>query len=337
MDFGGQTSTEKFISILARKLISGGGYQATQNGTLIKREMHATHAVLFTDDPHSRISANAEPTPSVLYTVICVLENAGDAWDEVMRGYVKEDAERGVMSEYVIADPAKGTYHQVFGKRISDKSISHTIEDVLSGKTTVITRLPSRKKGAQTLSVLLVILNVIIFAVGWLMQYRTGVNLPEVMGIMDPVLIRNGEYWRLFTCMFLHADTVHLFGNMYFLYILTQYLKRSHGGFKYACEYFLSGLFGSFLGFMFSGARSLGASGAIMGLGGALVCEMLIQRKNGNYGVSSYMNIIIMIMFNLGYGLFVPGIDNWGHFGGFAMGFLIELITYLFSKKRRRA
>lgn len=335
--------TSEFAKSLAAELVRRGGYIPGQNGIIVKKTNYATNVVLFACNTSDlRISPDVEPSPSVLYTIICVRESIPETDREKLRGFIKEDRNRGVLTEYIVVDANTKTYMIPAGRKPSDRAVGGILSEMLSGKTEsrpVKTRtLPVKRKPLFTEpGIILIILNVIVFAAGYALQLRVGYDPLKEAGIMNPFLIQNGEYWRLFTCMFLHGDIVHLFGNMYFLYILTQYLRYSHGRIRFCAEYFLSGLAGSGLSFMFSNANSLGASGAIMGMGGALVARMIILRKNGNYGISSYMNIIIMIGFNLAYGLFVPGIDNWGHFGGFAMGFAVELLTYLFSKKERRA
>lgn len=336
----GADKSSEFISSLTRELVTRGGYIRGQNGIAVKKTNYATNVVLFAyNTTDIRISNEAEPSPSVLYTIICVKDKVYDTDMEKLQAFTKEDRNRGVLTEYIVVDTENDTYMMPVGRKPSDKALSEILNETLSGKVPKqrVRQSVKRKPLFTEPGIILIVINVLIFAVGYMMQLKYGYDPLKEAGIMNPAMIRGGEYWRLFTCMFLHGDIVHLFGNMYFLFILTQYLRFSHGRFKFCVQYFLSGLAGSFLSFMFSNASSLGASGAIMGMGGALVARMIILRKNGNYGVSSYMNIIIMIGFNLVYGLFVPGIDNWGHFGGFAMGFVIELLTYLFSKKERTA
>ena len=157
-------------------------------------------------------------------------------------------------------------------------------------------------------------------------------------GAMLTSAISHGhEYWRFFTAMFLHADIMHIFGNMYMLLMLGRALSVHYKGVKLMFVYIVSGLAGCLLSCAFSGYRSLGASGAIMGLGGVLLCNMLIGPNRRFYRHTSlYVHLGIMIVFNLGYGLINTGIDNYGHFGGFVCGFLLELLMLGIGKAASR-
>ena len=80
----------------------------------------------------------------------------------------------------------------------------------------------------------------------------------------------NGEVWRLFTAMFVHADIVHIFGNMFFLFIFGLRAEDMFDIKEYLLIYFLSGLSGGFLTLaLWPEALSIGASGAIFGVLGA--------------------------------------------------------------------
>ena len=86
------------------------------------------------------------------------------------------------------------------------------------------------------------------------------------------LLTKSGEYYRLFTCMFLHIGIWHLLCNMYSLYIIGKEIENLYGKSKYLVIYVLSGLCGSILSIAFShNTISAGASGAIFGLLGALL------------------------------------------------------------------
>ena len=338
-----QTGTE-FISMLAGELTARGGYVRSQNNCIVKREMNATHVVLFAlNNGNVRISDEVRPSTTVMYTIIAVFDSSSDARPEIFRTEAEEAARRGIIVEYVAVDLASSTYTAVPGKKISDRAIENILKAVLAQKEsgaytpTRTEKTYARRPLFTEPAIILIVINVLVFAIGYMAELRLGYDPFKYYGTMYPDLVRSGQYWRLFTCMFLHADIVHLAGNMYFLFILMTYMRSSYSRTKFCIVYFLSGLGGSLLSYMFSNAGSLGASGAIMGIGGALVAKMIILRRSENYSFSSYINIAIMIIFNLFYGLFTTGIDNWGHFGGFAVGFLIEVITSLKSKRESKA
>ena len=92
------------------------------------------------------------------------------------------------------------------------------------------------------------------------------------MGANFAPLIRQGELWRVITYMFLHASLLHLIVNMYSLYALGASVENFLGRWKFIVVYFVSGICGGLLSAATgSNTISVGASGAIFGLAGALL------------------------------------------------------------------
>lgn len=261
----------------------------------------------------------------------------------------------GIISEFVIIDIKGATVRTVDGKKVSDRKIRAIFEKSLAwyreslglgvSADTVIKNKKReavrkyedlgeiRRKDIAAPVIVLLLMNIMIFIAGLVIQQKSGVDMFKVLGIQDNELIRNGEWWRLFTSMFLHADIAHLTGNMFFLFYLGTVVYRYYNTLEFYAVYFLSGLLGNLLSFCFTDYRSLGASGAIMGLGGLIIYRMFfgknakVFRNSGNY-----FTFVLMILFNLFYGVFAveENIDNYGHFGGFIGGFLIGIIiTYI--------
>jgi len=171
----------------------------------------------------------------------------------------------------------------------------------------------SQKKPVITVS--LIIINIIAYVITML------------FGLVDDFAVNrfyvlNGEYYRLFTGMFLHANLVHLVFNMYALYIIGSQLESFLGKWKFLIVYILSGLSGSILSIFFSAGFSVGASGAIFGLLGALLYFGYHYRVYLETVVKS--QIIPLIVINLLIGL-MPGIDNWAHLGGLIGGVLATM------------
>jgi rhomboid protease GluP len=168
--------------------------------------------------------------------------------------------------------------------------------------------------------VLLAIL-VVVFIVETLLGGSTDTEVLIRMGAKVTPLIAAGEYWRLFTSMFLHIGLMHLAFNGYALFVLGTELERLYGPGRFLATYLLSGLFGSLFSYAFSNSLSAGASGAIFGLVGALAAFFYLQRKIlGDYGRRRLINIGIIVALNLFWGLSQPGIDNWAHMGGLLSG-----------------
>lgn len=136
--------------------------------------------------------------------------------------------------------------------------------------------------------------------------------------------IRAGQYWRLLTGIFLHGSIIHLFFNCYTLYVIGSQIESFLGKIKYPIIYLFSGLTGSLLSITLSGGNgSVGASGAIFGLMGALLYFGYHYRVYlGNVVKSQILPLIIL---NLGFGFFATGVDNAAHVGGLIGGLIITM------------
>ena len=140
------------------------------------------------------------------------------------------------------------------------------------------------------------------------------------------LLTKSGEYYRLFTCMFLHIGIWHLLCNMYSLYIIGKEIENLYGKSKYLVIYVLSGLCGSILSIAFShNTISAGASGAIFGLLGALLYFGYYYRTY--LGATIRSSIIPVIILNLIIGMLTPGISNSAHIGGLVGGILVSMMV----------
>lgn len=144
-------------------------------------------------------------------------------------------------------------------------------------------------------------------------------------------VINNGEFYRLLSCMFLHADIAHIVGNMLFMAGLGEMLEREIGHLRFCVLYLLSGVGGSIfsLTYMVMSSqlyRSVGASGAISGLIGALL--LLVIANNGRYGNISFRRIAFGICYMIYTGMQSTTTDNAAHIGGLICGFFIMLIMH---------
>lgn len=138
-------------------------------------------------------------------------------------------------------------------------------------------------------------------------------------------LVQNGQYYRLLTSAFLHADITHIAFNMYSLYILGQSVEALTGKLKYIVLYLLAAVGGGYLSFKMSAGFSVGASGAIFGLLGVLIGWALTRRDIFRRG--ALMNMVIIAALNLSWGLRPgSGIDNYAHIGGLITGFILSFI-----------
>ena len=167
----------------------------------------------------------------------------------------------------------------------------------------------------------LVIINILMYIIPIL--FGTYNALLDKYSIYGPA-VRTGQYYRLITGTFIHANIFHLFFNCYALAILGSQLESFLGKPKYLIVYLFSALIGSLFSVTFAGNYySIGASGAIFGLMGSLVYFGYHYRVYLGNVVKS--QIIPLILMNLGIGFLVPGIDNSAHIGGLLGGALITV------------
>lgn len=156
-------------------------------------------------------------------------------------------------------------------------------------------------------------------------------------GAMYYPLFRQGEYYRLFTSLFLHFGFSHLVNNMLMLGVIGWQLETVLGGIRFLLVYFAAGLGGNLLSLLAEAASgdyavSAGASGAIFGIVGALL--YIAVRNHGGIGSVSGRGLAFMIVLTLYYGFTSSGVDNFAHIGGLAVGFLAGICLY--RKKDRK-
>jgi rhomboid protease GluP len=145
-----------------------------------------------------------------------------------------------------------------------------------------------------------------------------------ILGWKDNLMIFLGhEYWRLLTAIFLHGGIVHLLMNGFSLYVVGPDTERVYGTLRFVGVYLLSGLAGSVLSYTFSPNPSVGASGAIFGLVGALIVFFYTTRQIlGEFGRAQLQGLGAILLINLVFGFTTPGIDNLGHIGGLIGGLI---------------
>ncbi len=145
----------------------------------------------------------------------------------------------------------------------------------------------------------------------------------------------NGQWWRLFTSIFLHGGIMHLFANMYGLMFVGIFLEPAIGRYKYLIVYLVSGILASIASLAWHEATvSVGASGAIFGLYGVFLALLLTGIFPKEFSQTFLISTLIFIGYNLVMG-FSGGIDNAAHVGGLLTGFMIGLMLSLLMKRRK--
>lgn len=136
--------------------------------------------------------------------------------------------------------------------------------------------------------------------------------------------IRYGQYYRLLTGTFLHTGIMHLAFNCYALYVLGSQLESYLGKAKYIVIYLVSAIFGSLFSMTFNGdTASIGASGAVFGLMGALLYFGYHYRVYLGNVIKS--QILPLVVINLLIGFLTTGVDNAAHIGGLVGGAMITM------------
>jgi membrane associated rhomboid family serine protease len=155
-----------------------------------------------------------------------------------------------------------------------------------------------------------------------------GGRLTRDFALWGPPIASNGEYWRLITGGFLHANLIHIFFNMYLLWILGQMLEPMLGSARFAALYLTALLWGSFGALLLTpDTPTVGASGAVFGLMGAAAVELRAR------GVNPFQTDIgMLIIFNLGLSFVLSGISIGGHVGGLIGGALLMLLLLEFRR-----
>jgi len=147
-----------------------------------------------------------------------------------------------------------------------------------------------------------------------------------------------GEYWRLLTAAFVHGGPIHILVNAWALFSLGQLCERLFGKWQTLMIYVLTGVGGSLLSIAWNQQRlSVGASGAIFGIIGALVAGL----RFGDLGLSHgqrramFSSLVSVAVINFIIGFSLPGIDNMCHLGGFVTGLLAGLPLGAFARKNQ--
>ena len=183
------------------------------------------------------------------------------------------------------------------------------------------------KKKRIVVTYALIVLNVIIYFLS-----ISGVLDVNLFAMNGGLVANNHEWWRIITSMFFHGSIIHLFCNMYSLYVIGNELETVIGKWKYLVVYLLSGIISSLLSGVINGEYiySLGASGAIFGL----MASLLYFGNHYRLYLSNIMTrqLVPIILINLAIGFSLPYIDNWAHIGGLVGGLFSSMIVGIEGK-----
>jgi rhomboid protease GluP len=150
-------------------------------------------------------------------------------------------------------------------------------------------------------------------------------------GALVGELVRSGEWWRIVTGAFEHGGFWHIALNMFALYQVGTFVEIIGGRARMLAAYLISMVGSGIAVTLFQpDVVTVGASGAIFGLFGALVAIGLRMGKDGRSLISQTVPIIAI---NLGLGFVIPNISYVGHIGGLISGFLAGLLLFVFRRR----
>ena len=203
------------------------------------------------------------------------------------------------------------------------------IENIRNIKEQEETLNNGRKWPIMTLLILFI--NIAVFIYLSIIGDTTDAKFMLGKGAMyNQTVFSNHEYYRFVTCLFMHYDLNHLFSNMVSLVFIGNEIENKYGKIKFLIIYFLSGIIGSLISVMYynyigDNVISAGASGAIYGLMGAVLVN-IIQDKNKENGPISKLLLVFIFLYMAGKS--GGNVDVFAHLGGLLGGMIIALICY---------
>lgn len=186
-------------------------------------------------------------------------------------------------------------------------------------------------------NIIIIVVNVLVFLYTDLFAYSQNDAIVNAGALSWYAVLEQGQWYRLLTCMFLHSNLEHIFNNMLILGYVGSCLEEKIGSIRYGILYLASGILAGCASMGYNMLQndnvvSIGASGAIFGVIGAMLFVVLARRnEEDRYTVRQ---IAVMAVLSLYGGLTSQGVDNAAHFGGFIAGFILAWILTMLQKRR---
>lgn len=179
---------------------------------------------------------------------------------------------------------------------------------------------------APAITLVLMLACVIVFSVEMATGALKSTEAIVAAGALHRGRVLNGEVWRLLSAVFLHGGIEHLLGNCMVLYIVGMSCEHAVGRWRTALLFLASGMGGSVLSLIMSPRPSVGASGAIFGLTGALIA--FLYRHRDVFHVRDKRTLVVLAIwaaYHVAIGFTKPLVDNFAHLGGLLVGALVVL------------
>jgi rhomboid protease GluP len=235
-----------------------------------------------------------------------------------------------------------------FGKKICQWCVQHEAAqrgELAEDAAQPVIRTPWVRRRESTIS-----LTQVIFGMNVAVFIGMALAAENIMDFPVPELVRwganlgavtiSGEWWRLLTNIFIHAGIIHIAFNMWCLWSLGGLAESLYGRWTYGCIYLICGLGASLTSAGWHPyTPSVGASGAIFGLAGALFTAI----KLGEFTVSraelsgTLRSLGAFVVYNLIFGFVLPGVDNSAHIGGLITGAILGALIALMAPRQEDA
>lgn len=273
---------------------------------------------------------------SMLYSII-IAENSYNVslYDETYK-YLKSLYNKNIVINEIVTIEGSYDYYEhdnmliysLRDKKVVYSSNSCKLLIPIINEMDITKKRNNKRDKYMMLTNILIAINLLVFLISaWISKNIFDIDIYTliIMGAKVNSLIDKGQVWRLITCAFLHGGLIHIFFNMYALKILGPEIEYVYGKVKYLVIYLLSAIAASIFSYIFGPQSvSVGASGAIFGLFGAMLIFGIKHRKQ--MGKAYMMNILQVIFVNVIIGISSSNIDNAAHFGGLIVGALIALL-----------
>ncbi len=174
---------------------------------------------------------------------------------------------------------------------------------------------------------------IIAILIGFVIEIQKGaLRDPRVLtylgAIWAPLILGEGQWWRLLSAMFLHGDALHLLMNLIALFQLGSLYELMFGTKRFTIIYFVTGLVASLTSMFITGGPSVGASGAVFGIMGAFIFSIRRsprwRHERAARGIVS--QLIFWVVANIAIALKVPQIDLAAHMGGLVAGLILGAV-----------
>lgn len=185
-------------------------------------------------------------------------------------------------------------------------------------------------------------LNIVVFLYPDLIgSSQDSLFMIEKGALYVPLLLKEKQYYRLLTSVFMHFGINHLLNNMLVLFVLGGYLERALGRIKYLIFYLLCGVGANMISVVWdlitlqplSAAVSAGASGAIFGVVGGLAWAVAVNR--GRLEDLSSRQLLVLVLVSLYHGMTSTGVNQAAHVGGLVCGIFLGILLYRKPCKNR--